>query len=48
MNNDNCLLKYIQTIEEWRGSSNNESEEFKHLNNQTFLDHAANAIYMAS
>ena len=50
-NDDDYLLKYAQTINEWRSSSSSgvgEEKEFQHIKNQTFLDHAANAIYMAS
>ena len=45
---ESFLLKYTQTIETWRSNEQAEKEEFSHIKNEIFLDHAANAVYMAS
>ena len=42
------LLKYIESIETWRSNEQVDKEEFLHIKNEIFLDHAANAVYMAS
>lgn len=42
----NFLSDYASRIDELRSSTETESD-FSHITNQIYLDHAANAIYMA-